>query len=141
MDSAAVLELCRILIKEADDMAKENNGYDGSAVQLLNEIEAMPLGRVIPHPSVDELMIEIDPLLGNLRHTLFMRGNQYGEEVLAVMGEQGIAELVNVKIWRVLGSLKSSDPACVRQDSWLDLAGYAILALAMQRWERKQEKE
>jgi adenylosuccinate synthase len=84
------------------------------------------------YPTVDEVMTSV-------RHTvnerilplLEQRGRQYGEDVLVEMGETGLVTMLLVKLMRLRWSVENSKPKSERQDSWLDLAGYALLAAAL----------
>lgn len=105
-----------------------------------------------PHPSVDDFMEFVrSALLGGIERSvgvamelegvLEQRGRDYGEEVLVVMGESGIAEFVKVKVWRLLGGIQEGNPPGSRRDSWVDIAGYAILQLALTEWLKEQGRQ
>lgn len=105
---------------------------------MADDLESGPPSRVVA-PSPEDLMVIINgALLPELSSILYQRGKSYGEEVLVVMGEQGIAEMAKVKIYRMLAAIAegTGSASTTRRDSWLDMAGYALLALALDEWER-----
>lgn len=108
-------------------------------------------GDGIVHPSVEEFigfirqalmeaMSRVPAIVGDLEDILVQRGRDYGEEVLVVMGESGIAEFVKVKVWRLQGSIQEQRPENSRRDSWVDIAGYAVLQLALAEWMKEQNR-
>lgn len=64
------------------------------------------------------------------------RGIAYGEESIFLLGEEGVLMMVLAKMFRMLHGYRSGRPFEHREDSWVDLAGYAILALAMENYNR-----
>lgn len=91
----------------------------------------------VDYPSVDELLHHLDRHMAALRDTLERRGRAYGEEVLAKRGELGMLEHIFVKAERAKhASTEASQdwPA----DSYLDIAGYALLILAMRDWKQNR---
>lgn len=100
----------------------------------------------LPHPTVDDLLPYVSKYLHSLRTwfdtkvddlmiVLEQRGREYGEEVLIVMGERGMAEMVKVKVHRNEGSMNQGSPLAERHDTHLDIAGYSILTLAIAEWQ------
>lgn len=105
----------------------------------------------LEHPSVEDFMIfiqralleasaRVPSIVADLESILIQRGRDYGEEVLVVMGESGIAEFVKVKVWRLQGSIQEQRPEATRRDSWIDIAGYAVLQLALAEWMKEQNR-
>jgi hypothetical protein len=109
----------------------------------MRDIKAMLWGEgsePIDAPTVDEVLDRVRPLLLDLERVLEERGRVYGEDVLVEMGEAGIATLCLIKVRRLMGNIESGFGTTVqRWDSWMDLAGYAILAMALERWKGDQK--
>lgn len=72
--------------------------------------------------------------------TLHRRGHQYGEDVLFMMGEPGILMMLVMKALRMLWSMQDGAPSDAREDGYLDLAGYAVLQMAMARYAQTQHQ-
>ena len=127
--------------KIASLKAAENLGIWES---ILGRVKVQEEGEV-DYPEVEEFIPYIRAaLMGAMRHTtevsvelgdiLETRGQAYGERVIAVMAERGIAEFVKVKVIRLLGSMEEGNVEFSRHDSWMDIAGYCILEIALRRW-------
>lgn len=65
-----------------------------------------------------------------LYEVLYQRGDQYGSDYWFQIGELGLLYQTLTKILRLKFSIENGDNFSDRQDSWVDLAGYAVLALA-----------
>jgi len=78
--------------------------------------------------------------LGHVLTILHKRGETYGEDVLALLGETGMVTLAVTKVMRLLWGYTHGQPFETRRDSWLDLAGYAILSLAIDDWLNRKER-
>ena len=111
---------------------------------MSDEERAKALSNLIPVPdapvSVEFPTVEaFDPYIvqqmTELLATLRERGAAYGEKVLFERGEAGIFEQIATKLERVSGSIDRDLAFSTRSDSWLDIAGYAILVLAMKDWD------
>ena len=92
---------------------------------------AAPAVRVeIPEPA--EFMNYVDRSVDALFSRIQKAGDSYGEDVLFNLGEMGAVTFVYAKAARLLWSFEHKQPASRRQDSWMDIAGYAILEMARQ---------
>ncbi len=72
---------------------------------------------------------------------LGQRGRVYGEDVLALLGETGFLVMAVTKVMRILWGYEHDQPAQEREESWIDLAGYAILCVAMRRYQNGTDEE
>lgn len=86
-------------------------------------------------PSVDEIMEYVEAAIEELRKILWERGKQYGEETLVDLGEDGVAVMIRMKALRARYSIREEKPADSRRDSWLDMAGYALLAVSLGQYQ------
>jgi len=107
-------------------------------IDLLNQTYPAPtVDQLLPHVSVylrQHLRLWFDTKVDDLMLLLESRGREYGEEVLMVMGEPGMFEMSRVKLHRLKGSMEQGAPLADRHDTWIDIAGYCILILAMADW-------
>lgn len=78
---------------------------------------------------------QIDFALKDVLETLHQRGQEYGEDLLFLTGEEGILLMVVWKALRMLYSMKTGLPYYTRRDGWRDLAGYAVIAPAMMAYQ------
>ena len=88
----------------------------------------------LPTPSPDDFMAWIDSALKASRMRLEIGGQQYGEDVLFALGEPGAIVNIYQKAARLLFAMKEGHVSKVRRDSYLDLAGFALLELARQAY-------
>jgi len=72
--------------------------------------------------------------------TVSVRGRTYGESVLMAMGEQGILTMTITKIMRILWSFNEELPVRDRMDSYLDIAGYALLMLSLSSYVKENSQ-
>lgn len=80
---------------------------------------------------------QVDTVCQQIRNTLEQRGRSYGEDVLFLLGEMGFVAWAVSKAMRILWSYTTKRSDRDRDDDWLDMAGYAILRMAVQRWKRE----
>jgi hypothetical protein len=73
--------------------------------------------------------------------TVATRGQTYGENVLLAMGEEGMIMMITTKIMRLMWSQTSSNPMADRKDSYVDIAGYCLLALALDSYAKEYNKK
>lgn len=73
-----------------------------------------------------------------IQRRLAKGGAEYGEDVLFLLGEGGAVSMAVTKAMRILWSFRKDLPAGTRTDSWLDIAGYAILEMARFRYEQSR---
>ena len=92
----------------------------------------------IPNP--EAFLLYIRWALEKIEERLTRAGKEYGEEVLFLLGEMGAVSLTYTKASRALWSYKRGYPPEKREDTWLDLAGYAILEMARREWENNHDK-
>jgi hypothetical protein len=92
-------------------------------------------------PSPDEFLPFIELAIDSIKARLIKAGQDYGEQVLFNLAEFGAVSLCYTKASRMLWSFKKGNPQEDREDSFLDLAGYAILEMARQRYIRERENE
>ena len=90
-------------------------------------------------PSPDGFLPFIDLAIGEIRARLIKAGNDYGEQVLFNISEYGAVALCYTKASRILWSFNQEKPSRERWDSFLDLAGYAILEMARQQYVKERE--
>jgi hypothetical protein len=88
----------------------------------------------IEYPSVDELVRFAEKAAFSVIQLLQERGEQYGEKLLVKLGEKSLVYMANMKADRLLWSAERGRPVVDREDSWKDLAGYGLLALAIEAW-------
>ena len=106
------------------DPHREESSFDA----IKNEQPNTDNRRVIPTP--DEFLPYIEGALRAVLARLTHAGEAYGEEVLFLLDEVGAVSQCFTKASRALWSLKQGQPPEKRKDSWMDLAGYAILEMA-----------
>lgn len=97
-----------------------------------------PVDRV---PSIEEFMPFIQEALNAVMARLHVAGFKYGEDVLFELEEQGAVTWVYTKAARLLWSFNDGQTREGRQDSYLDLAGYAILEMARHAYENGLETD
>lgn len=85
-------------------------------------------GLVIPSP--EEFAEYIKHAAQVVVNRLLNAGTEYGEEVLFTSGQAGAVILCYTKSARALYSFKRYPAVKVKDDTFLDLAGYAVLELA-----------
>jgi len=85
-------------------------------------------------PTPEDFVPSIDAALAAIRERLLAAGEAYGESVLFELEEVGPVTLCFTKASRALWSFKQGKPPEHRKDTWLDLAGYAILEIARQAY-------
>lgn len=85
-------------------------------------------------PSPQEFFAFIEGALNAVHHRLRVAGQDYGEEVLFLLGEWGAVSQCFTKASRLLWSKRQAKPPIHRKDSWLDLAGWAVLEIARQAY-------
>lgn len=95
--------------------------------------------RDIPTPA--EFLPFIRGALEAVYKRLDAAGGEYGEEVIFLLNEWGAVTLCFTKASRLLWSKKKDKPQSSRRDSFLDLAGYAILEIARQAYVEGIEPE
>lgn len=117
--------------------------FQPSLVKALEEAVAR-LQSVTPHLA-PTLANQIEAACADVQNTLKERGEQYGEDLLFLTGERGILVMAVWKSLRMLWSMDNDNPYVDRQDGWRDLAGYAVLCMAMmqyiQDWEAENSKK
>lgn len=89
-----------------------------------------PVKEEKPVPTIQEFAPYIEQALSAIRDRCHVAGARYGEDVLFVLGEDGAVSQAYTKAARILWSWKQGHSRHSRKDSWLDLAGYAILEMA-----------
>jgi len=66
--------------------------------------------------------------------TVATRGQQYGESVLLACGEQGMIIMMLTKLMRLMWSYNNGLSIQERTDSYVDIGGYSLLTLALDKW-------
>lgn len=93
-------------------------------------------------PQLSEtLQSQIEKAASVVLERLAKGGQEYGEDVLFLVGEHGILTMVTSKVLRALWSFAQDDPRIKRDDHYLDLAGYAIIAMALEEYMRNGRPE
>lgn len=59
------------------------------------------------------------------------RGRAYGEEAILAMGEAGMISMIMSKVMRLMWSHRAGLQFQARRDSYIDLAGYCLLTIAL----------
>lgn len=120
------------------DEILERGGPEAALLMHLIErgVLRVPDAAKVRAPNVHELVDHVDLVVEDVMDTLVKRGKQYGEDVLVEMGERGIAVLCLIKVRRMLWNLDQGRSFEEREDGWRDLAGYALLAPAMEAWKK-----
>lgn len=77
---------------------------------------------------------QTETVAANLHDVIAERGKQYGEDVLMALGEQAIILFIFAKFMRLFWHWTNGHPFGGRRDSWMDIAGYAVLALAINEY-------
>lgn len=96
------------------------------------------IGDLISQESAQDAILEgSSSFIDEVVETLRRRGATYGEEVLLAMGEEGLLLMLLTKIMRVFWSHNEGLSFSSRRDGFVDLAGYAILALAIDQYARE----
>lgn len=124
---------------EIHEYGGTENAAAVKAVMILIGATKMPPKNDNPIPTPLEFLPFIDKALAALRERLRVGGKKYGEEVLFSLGEIGAVSLTYTKAARALWSLQQGHPAQERKDTWLDLAGYAVLEMARNAYESGEE--
>ena len=78
----------------------------------------------------------LDKILAEIRETLLEKNKRYGRENIARFGERGVLVRASDKVERLIQMVWNSvaDTADESvEDSWRDLAGYAIIGLMVRR--------
>lgn len=121
--------------------------------------DAPPLSRIsapTPKQFMPYLLVQMERAMGELKitspylsrtmseqivtvtqdvlRTLEERGEEYGEDLLFLTGEDGILTLTIWKAMRMLWSRHAGHDYTSRKDSWRDIIGYGILAMAMEQY-------
>lgn len=86
------------------------------------------------YPNVEDIMEYVRTHTEEVIDTLQTRGEQYGEQTLVELGEEGIARMIRMKALRAIYSINQRNDYRTRTDSWIDIAGYALLAIALEQW-------
>ena len=77
---------------------------------------------------------QLDDVLASLRATILAKHHDYGSKNLLEFGEYGVLVRASDKVARLKNLLENGDPKVEEEklaDTWMDLAGYAIQALAL----------
>jgi hypothetical protein len=98
------------------------------STDYLPEEETMTTALAIP--TIEEFMPHIEATMEELKKRLQAGGEEYGEEVIIVAGEMGAVSLCLHKTMRAKHKHETGQSLHQSMDTWLDLAGYAILELA-----------
>jgi hypothetical protein len=85
-------------------------------------------------PTIDEFLPYIESVLRAVHTRLLAGGIKYGEDVLFEMAESGAVTWCYTKAARIKWSKDQGLPISERKDSYLDLAGYAVLEMARQAY-------
>lgn len=104
--------------------------------QLMLAVDELRL--MSPHLSAT-LASQMTYVSDNVIETLRERGQEYGEDLLFLTGEEGILLMVVWKSMRMLWSMQAGLPYFNRRDGWRDLAGYALIAPAMKLYHEDYE--
>ena len=62
------------------------------------------------------------------------RGRAYGEESILAMGEAGMISMIMAKVMRLMWSHRGGAQFQSRRDSYIDLAGYCLLTIALDQF-------
>lgn len=62
------------------------------------------------------------------------RGRAYGEESILAMGEAGMIGMIMAKVMRLMWSHRGGIQFQTRRDSYIDLAGYCLLTIALDQY-------
>lgn len=89
---------------------------------------------IIPSPEIFQAWI--DGACRAVAERLAAGGARYGEQVLFGLGETGAVAQCYTKAARALWSFQQGHDETERDDTWLDLAGYAVLEIARKAYER-----
>lgn len=75
----------------------------------------------------------IDEVLADLRATLISKQRDYGKDNILNFGEMGVLVRGNDKMSRLKNLILNNEEARNEsvEDSWLDMAGYSIIALML----------
>lgn len=122
-DWGSIEQSVRLSLEEVIDRLQ---GYD---------IEPSP--EMVVLSSVPGVRAQVDEVCAHIMTVLETRGRSYGEDVLLLLDEMGFVAWVVSKALRLLWSYTAGLDASSRQDDWVDLAGYAILRLAVKRQKEK----
>lgn len=87
-------------------------------------------------PTPESFMLYVQAVTQAVYNRLVEGGDRYGEEVLFALGETGAVVNCYQKSARALWSYRTGQIEKARDDTWLDLAGYAVLEIARKAWER-----
>lgn len=85
-------------------------------------------------------MVPLDVLKGvdvvgeELLRIVGERGRKYGEESILAMGEAGMVSMIMAKVMRLLWSHRGGLMFEAREDSYIDLAGYCLLTVALNKF-------
>lgn len=66
------------------------------------------------------------------------RGRAYGEEAILAMGEAGMVGMIVAKVMRLMWSHRGGMQFMSRRDSYIDLAGYCLLTIALDQYITEQ---
>ena len=100
------------------------------------------VGETTPSDRVqEEIIAGSSGFMDDVISTLKQRGAVYGESVLLTFGEEGMLLLMIMKLMRALWSRNSGLPLTTRHDDYIDIAGYGVLILALDRYCVDQAKK
>jgi hypothetical protein len=91
------------------------------------------------YPAVEDIMEYVFAHAQEVIDILHERGKQYGEQTLVELGEEGVARMIRMKALRAIHSINQDDRYTARRDSWIDIAGYALLAIALEQWKEESK--
>lgn len=87
-------------------------------------------------PTPEEFLPFVDGACDAVLQRLRVGGKRYGENVLFELGEMGAVAQCYTKAARALWSHQSGFHEVHRDDTWLDLAGFAVLEIARKAYVR-----
>lgn len=115
--------------------------------RILTESAGGLLRMMLDNNKAGDLPLTTDVALGvihvseHVERIIKERGQQYGEDVLFILGEPGFVVMAMSKMLRLFWSYQQGLPASDRRDSWVDMVGYGVLCLAYEQYNEKQAKE
>ena len=77
---------------------------------------------------------EMKKILEELQELLKMKNKTYGDKNIAKIGKPGVLVRIEEKVERLKNMLENNiQDAETREDTWKDIAGYAIIGIMLER--------